>query len=96
MTSVKASGTDPTDPDQEVAEEIRRAIAEGAAKPGERLPPAKDLAAVLGVNTTTVLRPAIATPCNCCATRVCSSSAAAAGFSIISIPSCGAVVGKSP
>jgi GntR family transcriptional regulator len=26
------------------------------AKPGERLPPAKDLAAVLGVNTNTVLR----------------------------------------
>lgn len=34
----------------------RRAIAEGEAKPGERLPPAKDLAAVLGVNTNTVLR----------------------------------------
>ena len=29
--------------------EIRRAIAGGEAKPGERLPPAKDLAAVLGV-----------------------------------------------
>jgi DNA-binding transcriptional regulator YhcF (GntR family) len=29
---------------------------EGEAKPGERLPPAKDLAAVLGVNTNTVLR----------------------------------------
>ena len=28
----------------------------GEAKPGERLPPAKDLAAVLGVNTNTVLR----------------------------------------
>ena len=36
--------------------EIRRAIADGEAKPGERLPPAKDLAAVLGVNTNTVLR----------------------------------------
>src|SRR5262245_55370105 len=34
----------------------RRAIADGEAKPGERLPPAKDLAAVLGVNTNTVLR----------------------------------------
>ena len=30
---------------------------DGEAKPGERLPPAKDLAAVLGVNTNTVLRP---------------------------------------
>jgi GntR family transcriptional regulator len=41
---------------EQVAAEIRRAIAEGEAKPGERLPPAKDLAAVLGVNTNTVLR----------------------------------------
>jgi DNA-binding transcriptional regulator YhcF (GntR family) len=40
----------------QVAAEIRRAIAEGEAKPGERLPPARDLAAVLGVNTNTVLR----------------------------------------
>jgi GntR family transcriptional regulator len=39
-----------------VAGEIRRAIAEGEAGPGERLPPAKDLAAVLGVNANTVLR----------------------------------------
>ncbi|PWU24964.1 MAG: GntR family transcriptional regulator [Candidatus Rokuibacteriota bacterium] len=35
---------------------MRRAIADGEAKPGERLPPAKDLAAVLRVNTNTVLR----------------------------------------
>jgi GntR family transcriptional regulator len=41
---------------EQVAGEIRRAIAEGEAKPGERLPPAKDLAHVLGVNTNTVLR----------------------------------------
>jgi GntR family transcriptional regulator len=47
---------DPTDLYEQVAAEIRRAIAEGEAKPGERLPPAKDLAAVLGVNTNTVLR----------------------------------------
>lgn len=40
----------------QVAAEVRRAIAEGEAGPGERLPPAKDLAAVLGVNTNTVLR----------------------------------------
>jgi GntR family transcriptional regulator len=39
-----------------VAAEIRRAIADGEAAPGERLPPARDLAAVLGVNTNTVLR----------------------------------------
>jgi GntR family transcriptional regulator len=48
--------TDPTDLYEQVAAEIRRAIADGEAKPGERLPPAKDLAAVLGVNTNTVLR----------------------------------------
>jgi GntR family transcriptional regulator len=41
---------------EQVAIEIRRAIADGEAKPGERIPQAKDLAAVLGVNTNTVLR----------------------------------------
>ena len=41
---------------EDVASEIRRAIADGEAKPGERLPPAKDLAAVLGVNANTVFR----------------------------------------
>ncbi|MGH2850146.1 MAG: GntR family transcriptional regulator [Solirubrobacteraceae bacterium] len=40
----------------EVAAAIRRAILEGEAKPGERLPPAKDIAAELGVNANTVLR----------------------------------------
>jgi GntR family transcriptional regulator len=40
----------------QVAAEIRRAIADGEAEPGDRLPPAKDLAAVLGVNTNTVFR----------------------------------------
>src|ERR671925_1417313 len=41
---------------EQVAAELRRAIADGEAKAGERLPPARDLAAVLGVNTNTVLR----------------------------------------
>ena len=41
---------------EQTAGEIRRAIADGEAKVGERLPPARDLAAVLGVNTNTVLR----------------------------------------
>ena len=56
MLGVKVDRQDPTLLHEQVAGEIRRAIAEGEAKPGERLPPAKDLAAVLGVNTNTVLR----------------------------------------
>jgi GntR family transcriptional regulator len=46
----------PTYLHEQVAAEIRRAIAKGEAKPGDRIPQAKDLAAVLGVNTNTVLR----------------------------------------
>src|SRR5262249_17453100 len=56
MIRVKVNKNDPTDLHEQVAAEIRRAIAEGEARPGERLPPAKALAAVLGVNTNTVLR----------------------------------------
>jgi DNA-binding transcriptional regulator YhcF (GntR family) len=56
MLSVKVDKSDRTDLYEQVAGEIRRAIADGEAKPGERLPPAKDLAAELGVNTNTVLR----------------------------------------
>ena len=56
MLNVKVDKSDPTDLYEQVAGEIRRAIADGEAKPGERLPPAKDLAAVLDVNTNTVLR----------------------------------------
>ena len=41
---------------EQVAAQIRRALAEGEAQPGERLPPARDLATVLGVNANTVLR----------------------------------------
>jgi GntR family transcriptional regulator len=50
---------DPSRPEplfEQVAGEIRRAVAEGEAAPGERLPLAKDLATVLGVNKNTVLR----------------------------------------
>jgi GntR family transcriptional regulator len=53
---VKVDREERTDLHDQVAGEIRREIAEGEAKPGERLPPARDLAAVLGVNTNTVLR----------------------------------------
>ena len=56
MFRVKVNRAEPTELHEQVAGEIRRAIADGEAKPGERLPPARDLAAVLGVNTNTVLR----------------------------------------
>jgi GntR family transcriptional regulator len=56
MLDVKVDRGDPTGLYEQVAAEIRRAIADGEAKPGERLPPARDLAAVLEVNTNTVLR----------------------------------------
>lgn len=52
----KVRRDEPTDLHEQVAAEIRRAIADGEALPGERLPPARDLAAVLGVNANTVLR----------------------------------------
>ncbi len=56
MLNVAIDRREPTDLFTQVAAEICRAIADGEAKPGERLPPARDLAAVLGVNTNTVLR----------------------------------------
>jgi DNA-binding transcriptional regulator YhcF (GntR family) len=56
MFRVKVDQTQAPDLHEQVAAEIRRAIADGEATPGERLPPAKDLAAVIGVNTNTVLR----------------------------------------
>ena len=56
MIHVKVDKADPTDLYEQVAADIRRAIADGEAQPGERLPPAKDLAAVLGVNANTVFR----------------------------------------
>ncbi len=56
MRNVKVDRDSPLVLHEQVAAEIRRAIADGEAIPGERLPPAKDLAHVLGVNTNTVLR----------------------------------------
>src|SRR6202008_4933185 len=56
MRIFKVHRPDPTGLYEQAAAEIRRAIADGEAKPGERLPPARDLAAELGVNTNTVLR----------------------------------------
>jgi len=56
MLRVKVDWDEATALHEQVAAEIRRAIAEGEALPGERLPPARDLAAVLGVNANTVFR----------------------------------------
>jgi GntR family transcriptional regulator len=59
MSAIDELVIDPASPvalHEQVAAAIRRAIADGEAEPGERLPPARDLAAVLGVNTNTVLR----------------------------------------
>ncbi|MFI7700827.1 GntR family transcriptional regulator [Nonomuraea sp. NPDC049480] len=41
---------------EQVAGAIRRAIGEGSYAPGDRLPPARDLAQALGINPNTVLR----------------------------------------
>ncbi len=56
MLAVKVDRDEPRGLHEQVAAQIRRAISEGEAVPGDRLPPAKDLAAVAGVNKNTVLR----------------------------------------
>lgn len=54
--ALKVDPSDTTPLHEQVAAALRRAIADGEASPGDRLPPARDLAAVLGVNSNTVLR----------------------------------------
>jgi GntR family transcriptional regulator len=56
MLPLHVDRSEPVALHDQVAAEIRRAIAEGEAGPGERLPLAKDIAAVLGVNKNTVMR----------------------------------------
>ena len=56
MLNVKIDRDDPALLHEQVAAQIRQAIAAGEANPGDRLPPARHLAAVMGVNTNTVLR----------------------------------------
>jgi GntR family transcriptional regulator len=56
MFDAKVDRGDPTLVHDQVAAQIGRAIADGEPRPGERLPPARDIAAVLSVNTNTVLR----------------------------------------
>ncbi|GAA4886950.1 MULTISPECIES: GntR family transcriptional regulator [Saccharopolyspora] len=41
---------------EQAADALRRAIAEGEVRPGDRLPPARDLATALQINPNTVLR----------------------------------------
>jgi GntR family transcriptional regulator len=50
MLDVKIDRSDPALLHEQVAAQIRQ------AKPGDRLPPTRHLAAVMGVNTNTVLR----------------------------------------
>lgn len=47
---------DPRPLHEQVSGTIRRAIADGSYAPGDRLPPARDLADALGINANTVLR----------------------------------------
>jgi len=56
MRTPKVNKEDPTSLHDQVAAAIRRAIADGEAAQGERLPPAIDLARELGVNKNTVIR----------------------------------------
>jgi GntR family transcriptional regulator len=56
MQIPKVNRDEPVPLHEQAAAEIRRAIAEGEAAQGERLPPAVDLASVLGVNKNTVIR----------------------------------------
>jgi len=56
MQILKINKKEPVALHDQVAAEIRRAITEGEAAQGERLPPAVDLATVLGVNKNTVIR----------------------------------------
>ena len=56
MVTVKLNPDDSSNLHEQVAAALRRAIADGEVGPGERLPPARDLAAVLKVNANTVLR----------------------------------------
>lgn len=53
---LKLDAADPRPLHDQLAGGIRRAIAEGQLRPGDRLPPAGELADQLGVNANTALR----------------------------------------
>jgi len=56
MLGLRIDRDDPALLHEQIAAQIRDAIAAGEARPGDRLPPARHLAAVMHVNTNTVLR----------------------------------------
>lgn len=53
---IRIDTTSPVPLGEQVAASVRGAIAGGSVGPGERLPPARELAASLGINLHTVLR----------------------------------------
>ena len=61
MLDVNIDRSDPVSLHDQVAAQIRRAIADGEAHPGERLPLAKDLAAVLVARSLVQFAPGTAT-----------------------------------
>lgn len=48
--------SDPAALSEQLAASVRRAVSEGDLGPGDRLPPARDLASVVSVNQNTVLQ----------------------------------------
>jgi len=56
ILNVKVDRSKPSMLHRQVAAAIRQAITDGEVGIGERLPPARDLATVLGVNSNTVLK----------------------------------------
>jgi GntR family transcriptional regulator len=53
LWTIDAAGSQPLH--EQIAGNVRRALADGALQPGERLPSAQELATVLDVNANTVL-----------------------------------------
>ena len=53
---IRVDPSSPTPLGEQVAASVRRSVAEDRAGPGDRLPPAREVAASLGINLHTVLR----------------------------------------